>query len=349
MSLKRLIAVVGTMALISIGVAACGGGDDDTTAETAADTSQEAGGSAGGGGSGGTVSITASVPPTDHGWLGAISKNAQAQADEYDDVDFKLLEAADADSQAQQIQQVISEKPDVLVVLPQDGESLTPVAQQAEAAGIPVVNIDRLFTQPDAATATILGDNYQIGILAAEYIADELKCKGNVVEIQGLAGISVTQERTEGFTDQLKKSCPDGGIDVIAQQPGDFDPAKGLTVMENILQSEDQIDAVYTHDDDMAQGVVQAIRNAGRDDEMFLTGVGGSTDAMEQIEEGGLYRATFLYNPNMAATAVTMARLLARGEGFPELVPPEVPRQIVVPAAVVTKDNVAEYKKYAFN
>jgi ribose transport system substrate-binding protein len=348
MSLKRLIAVVGTMALISIGVAACGGGDDDTTAETAADTSQEAGGAAAGGSSG-PVSITASVPPTDHGWLGAISKNAQAQADKYDDVDFKLLEAADADSQAQQIQQVISEKPDVLVVLPQDGESLTPVAQQAEAAGIPVVNIDRLFTQPDAATATILGDNYQIGILAADYIADELKCKGNVVEIQGLAGISVTQERTEGFTDEIKKACPDGGIDVIAQQPGDFDPAKGLTVMENILQSEDQIDAVYTHDDDMAQGVVQAIRNAGRDDEMFLTGVGGSSDAMEQIEEGGLYRATFLYNPNMAATAVTMARLLALGEGFPELVPPEVPRQIIVPAAVVTKDNVGEYKKYAFN
>jgi ribose transport system substrate-binding protein len=348
MSFKRLIAVVGTMALISIGVAACGGGDDDTTAaDTAADTSQEAGAAAGG--TGETVTITASVPPTDHGWLGAISKNAQAQADEYDDVDFKLLEAADADSQAQQIQQVISEKPDVLVVLPQDGEALTPVAQQAEAAGIPVVNIDRLFTQPDAATATILGDNYQIGVLAAEYIADELKCKGNVVEVQGLAGISVTQERTEGFTEQLKKSCPDGGIDVVAQQPGDFDPAKGLTVMENILQSEDQIDAVYTHDDDMAQGVVQAIRNAGRDDEMFLTGVGGSEAAMEQIEEGGLYRATFLYNPNMAATAVTMARLLALGEGFSELVPPEVPRQLIVPAAVVTKDNVSEYKQYAFN
>ena len=72
--------------------------------------------------------------------------------------------------------------------------------------------------------------------------------------------------------------------------------------MENILQAEKQIDAVYTHDDDMAQGVVQAIRNAGREDEMFLTGVGGSQDAMKQIEAGGLYRATFLYNPNMAAT-----------------------------------------------
>ncbi|HEY5976726.1 MAG TPA: substrate-binding domain-containing protein [Solirubrobacterales bacterium] len=346
MSLKRLLVSISVFALLSVGVAACGDSDDSTTSDS---TSPSGSTEAGGKSSGGTVSITASVPPTDHGWLGAVSKNAQAQADEYDDVDFKLLEAADADSQAQQIEQVISEKPDVLVVLPQDGESLTPVAVKAEDAGIPVVNIDRLFTQPDAATATILGDNYQIGVLAAEYISEQLKCKGNVVEIQGLAGISVTSERTEGFEDQLKEECPDGGIKIVASQPGDFNPDTGLKVMENILQSEDQIDAVYTHDDDMAQGVAQAIRNSGREDEMFLTGVGGSADAMAQIEEGGFYKATFLYNPNMAASAVTMARMIALGEGFPELVPPTVPRQIIVPAAVVTKENVDEYKQYAFN
>ena len=161
-----------------------------------------------GGGSGETVSIVASVPPTDHGWLGAISKNAQAAADQYDDVDFELLEAADADSQAQQIEQVISEEPDALVVLPQDGEALTPVAQKAEAAGIPVINVDRLFSEPDAATATILGDNYQIGVLAADYIAEELDCEGNVVEIQGLAGISVTEERTQGFDRRAGQEVP---------------------------------------------------------------------------------------------------------------------------------------------
>ena len=201
------------------------------------------------------------------------------------------------------------------------------MAQKAEAAGIPVINIDRLFTAPDAATATILGDNYQIGVLAADYIAEQLNCKGNVVEIQGLAGISVTDRPLKGFTDELKTTCPDGGIKIVAQQPADFNPDTGLTVMENILQAQTKIDAVYTHDDDMAQGVVQAIRNAGREDEMFLTGVGGSEDAMKQIEEGGLYRATFLYNPNMAASAVNMARLIALGEGFSELVPPEVPRR----------------------
>jgi ribose transport system substrate-binding protein len=350
MSLKRLLTVLAVAALLVLGVAACGDDDDSGngggSGDAAAQTTDDAGTSDS---SGGTVSIVASVPPTDHGWLGAISKNAQAAADRYDDVDFRLLEAADADSQAQQIEQVISDRPDALVVLPQDGAALTPVAQRAEAAGIPVINVDRLFTAPDAATATILGDNYQIGVLAADYIADRLRCEGNVVEIQGLAGISVTTERTRGFVDELRKVCPEGGIEIVARQPGDFNPDTGLRVMETILQAQDQIDAVYTHDDDMAQGVVQAIRNAGRDDEMFLTGVGGSQDAMDQISEGGLYAATFLYNPNMAASAVNMARLIALGEGFPELVPPEVPRQIVVPAATVTQDNVADYEQYAFN
>ncbi len=348
MSLKRLLIAFGLAALLVVGVTACGDDDDDDSG-SGSETSAEAGSDTVAADDGGPVRIVASVPPTDHGWLGAVSKNAQEAADQYDDIEFELLEAADADSQAQQIEQVIPSEPDALVVLPQDGASLTPVAQKAEAAGIPVINVDRLFEAPDAATSTILGDNYQIGVLAADYITEELNCEGNVVEIQGLAGISVTTDRTKGFADEVKKNCPDGGIEIIAQQPGDFNPDTGLEVMENILQAEDQIDAVYTHDDDMAQGVVQAIRNAGRDEEMFLTGVGGSQAAMDQIKEGGLYRATFLYNPAMAASAVNLARLIALGEGLPELVPPEVPRQIVVPAAVVTQDTVADYEQYAFN
>jgi ribose transport system substrate-binding protein len=344
MSRKRLLVSIAALSLVAIGATACG-----TKTVTKTVTVTTGGTTAGGTSTGKKVFIIASVPPTDHGWLGALSKDAKAAAAQWKDVRFELLQAADADSQAQQIEQAIAQKPDALVVLPQDGAALTPVAQKAERAGIRVINVDRLFTAPDAATATVLGDNYQIGVLAATYIADQLKCSGNVVEIQGLAGISVTTDRSKGFSDTLAKKCPGGGIKIVAQQPGDFNPDQGLKVMENILQAQKKIDAVYTHDDDMAQGVVQAIRNANRQDEMFLTGVGGSQDAMKQIQEGGLYRATFLYNPNMAGTAVNMARLIALGQGFSELVPPEVPRQVVVPAAVVTKDNVAKYMKYAFN
>ncbi len=235
------------------------------------------------------------------------------------------------------------------MVLPQDGEALTPVAQKAEAAGIPVINVDRLFSEPDAATATILGDNYQIGVLGGRLHRRGARLRGQRRRDPGTRRNLGDRGSLQGFADELEKVCPDGGVEIVASQPGDFNPDTGLKVMENILSAEDQIDAVYTHDDDMAQGVVQAIRNSGREDEMFLTGVGGSQAAMEQIKEGGLYRATFLYNPNMAASAVNMARLIALGEGFPELVPPEVPRQVIVPAAVVTQENVEEYEQYAFN
>ena len=296
-----------------------------------------------------TVKIAFSAPGADHGWLAAITKNARAEADKLDDVELILTEGTnDSAAQASQIDTLIGQKPDALIVLPHEGAALTPAAQKAMDAGIPVVNLDREFSTPSAYRTWIGGDNYGIGVSAANYIAEQLDCRGNVVEIQGIAGISVTEQRSQGFRDAIQARCQDG-IKIVAQQPADFVPDKGLSVMENILQSQKQIDAVYTHDDDMAQGVVQAIRNAGRDKEMFLTGVGGSEDAMKQIEEGGLYRATFLYNPNMAATAVNMGRALALGQGFPELVPPEVPRQLVVPAAVVTKDNVDDYEQYAFN
>ena len=343
MSFKRqLIAGLAALALVA---AACSDDDDggsagegdETEADTGADTSE----------TGETVTIAASVPPTDHGWLGQIAAKAQEAADQWDDVEFRLVEAADADSQASQIQTLINEQPDALVVLPYDGEQLTPVAEQAMEAGIPVINVDRLFASPDAARATILGDNYEIGVKAAEFLAEQLDCEGNVVEIQGIAGISVTQDRTQGFADTIEELCGNG-INIVAQQPADFLPDLGLEVMEAILQANDDIDAVYTHDDDMAEGVVAAIENAGREDEMILTGAGGSCAAFDRIESGGLYAATYLYSPTMAGSAVNMARLIAQGRGFADLVEPEVPSEIVVPPTEVTQDNIGDLRDLCF-
>ena len=349
MKIRHLVALLVVPALI---VAGCSGDDDDDDAGgtgdgSATEAEEEASGGDEGSGSGETVTIVASVPPTDHGWLGQIAAKAQEAADSHDDVEFRLLEAADADSQASQIETVINEQPDVLVVLPYDGDQLTPVAEAAMEAGIPVVNVDRLFATPEAARATILGDNYDIGVKAARFIAERLDCSGNVVEIQGIAGISVTNDRTAGFADTIEVLCSDG-IQIVAQQPADFRPDVGLQVMEAILQANDDIDAVYTHDDDMADGVVAAIENAGREDEMFLTGVGGSCAAFDRIEAGGLYASTYLYSPTMAGSAVNMARLIALGEGFADLVEPEVPSRIVVPPTEVVQDNVADLRDLCF-
>jgi ribose transport system substrate-binding protein len=340
---RQLMAGVAALALIA---AACSDDDDDGSAGAGDETEADAGGDSSE--TGETVTIAASVPPTDHGWLGQIAAKAQEAADQWDDVEFRLVEAADADSQASQIQTLINEEPDALVVLPYDGEQLTPVAEQAMEAGIPVINVDRLFASPDAARATILGDNYEIGVKAAEYLAEQLECEGNVVEIQGIAGISVTTDRTQGFADTIEELCGNG-INIVAQQPADFLPDMGLEVMEAILQANDQIDAVYTHDDDMAEGVVAAIENAGREDEMILTGAGGSCAAFDRIESGGLYAATYLYSPTMAGSAVNMARLIAQGRGFSDLVEPEVPSQIVVPPTEVIQDNVDDLRDLCFD
>ena len=224
-------------------------------------------------------------------------------------------------------------------MLPNEGDALTPVALKAMEAGIPVVNVDREFAEAGAYRTLITGDNYGIGYQAGNYFADELKCEGNVAEIQGIAGISVTEDRSKGFKDALQRRCK-GGIKIVASQPADFLPDKGLSVMENILQAQKDLDAVYTHDDDMAEGVVAAIENAGREGDMFLTGAGGSKAAMDRIKAGGLYRATFLYNPSMSSSAINLARLIAQGSGLSDLAEPEVPSKITVTATTVTKENV---------
>jgi ribose transport system substrate-binding protein len=325
---------------------ACENGGDDDAADDSASEEEASGGQEESGGDG-TVTIAFSAPGADHGWLAAITENARAEAEEWDDVELVLTEGTnDSAAQQAQVEQLIAQDPDVLVILPHEGDALTPIALDAMQAGIPVVNVDRAFSTAQAYRTWIGGDNYGIGVQAGNYFAEELGCQGNVVEIQGLAGIQVTEQRSQGFRDAIEQ-C-DGGIEIVASQPADFLPDVGQDVMETILNANPQIDAVYTHDDDMAVGVVAAIENAGRADEMFLTGAGGSTAAMEAIQEGGLYRATFMYNPSMSASAVRLARLIALSEGMEDLVEPDVPSYIQLPASTVTADNVDQFIDLGF-
>ena len=342
---RRQHQILGMVAVTALMLAACESGDDD---DASSNSSSDGASDETTVNEGERITIAFSAPGADHGWLAAITDNAEAEAARYDDVDFVLLEGTnDSAAQVSQVEQLIADDPDVLVILPHEGGPLTPVALEAMEQGIPVVNLDREFASEGAFRTWIGGDNYGIGVSAATFLAEKLDCEGNVVEIQGLAGISVTEERTAGFADTIDQLCGDG-IKVVAQQPADFLPDKGLEVMETILQAEPNIDAVYTHDDDMAMGVVSAIENAGREDEMILTGAGGSRDAMERIQQGGLYAATFLYNPSMSASAVRVARLIALGQGFEELVEPEVPSRIELPATTVTKDNVDDFIDLGF-
>ena len=233
MTRQRRIRIVGILAVAALLLGACESGDDDDSGSDEADGGEEASGVQ----EGETVRIAFSAPGADHGWLAAITENAEEEAASFDDVEFVLLEGTnDSAAQVSQVEQLMADDPHALIILPHEGDPLTPVALEAMERGIPVVNVDREFATEGAYRTWIGGDNYGIGVSAANFIAEQLDCQGNVVEIQGLAGISVTEERTAGFGDTISQLCGDG-IQIVAQQPADFLPDQGLEVMETILQA----------------------------------------------------------------------------------------------------------------
>jgi ribose transport system substrate-binding protein len=296
---------------------------------------------------GDTVTIGFSAPAADHGWMAGITEAARAEADKYDDVELNVAEGTnDVSAQIAQVETFINDGVDAIVLLPFDGAALTPVALKAMEAGIPVINVDREFDSPFAARATVLGDNYGMGVSAGTYVCSQLADKPDAVvaEIAGIDSLPLTQDRSQGFADALA----DCGLDVDNRVAADFTVEGGEEAASNLLQAAPQIDAIWNHDDDQGVGVLAAINNAGRD-EFFMVGGAGSANAMRSIQAGdSVLQATVIYPSTQAADGVRLARLLAQDKSLSDLVEVEIPREIVLNAPVVTKDNVDDYIDTAF-
>jgi ribose transport system substrate-binding protein len=294
-----------------------------------------------------TVTIGFSAPAADHGWMAAITNGAKAQADKYKDVKLDVAEGTnDVNTQISQVETFINQKVDAIVLLPFDGAALTPVAQKAMDAGIPVINVDRQFDSVTAARATVLGDNYGMGLSAGTYICSRLKNKPNAVvaEIAGIDSLPLTQDRSRGFKDALS-SC---GLKVTNRVAAEFTVESGEEAASNLLQAAPHIDAIWNHDDDQGVGVLAAIKNSGRK-EFFMVGGAGSANAMRSIKAGdSVLQATVIYPSTQAADGVRLARLLGQNKALSDLVEVQVPKQIVLSAPVVTKDNVDKYLSSAF-
>jgi ribose transport system substrate-binding protein len=297
--------------------------------------------------SGDTVSIAFSAPAADHGWIAGITESARAEAEKYDDIDFQVAEGTnDVSTQISQVETFINEGVDAIVLLPFDGAALTPVALQAMEAGITVINVDREFDDPAASRATILGDNYGMGVSAGAYICSRLEDKPDAVvaEIAGIDSLPLTQDRSQGFADALAE-C---GLEVSNRVAAEFTVESGEEVTANLLQAAPQIDAIWNHDDDQGVGVLAAINNAGRD-EFFMVGGAGSANAMREIQGGqSVLEATVIYPHTQAADGIALARLLVQGKSLSDLSSQGVPQRIVLDAPVVTADNVDQYIDAAF-
>lgn len=318
---------------------------------------QETGTGGGGGGNNAAVSdndapgedmvIGFSAPAADHGWMGAITKAAIAEADEYSDVELRVAEGTnDVNVQISQIEGFINDGVDAIVLLPFDGAALTEVATEAMEKGIVVINVDREFDSPFAARATILGDNYGMGVSAGTYICEQLADKPDAVvaEIAGIDSLPLTQDRSRGFADALD-GC---GLSVSNRVAADFTVQGGEAAAANLLQAAPQIDAIWNHDDDQGVGVLAAIENAGRD-EFFMVGGAGSANVMRAIQEDNtVLKATVIYPSTQAADGIKLARLAVQNKSMSDLASIGVPRQVQLYAPVVTKENVDQYIDSAF-
>ncbi len=221
-----------------------------------------------------------------------------------------------AEKQSADVDDMIARGIKVLLLTPLTADALTPAAQRALDAGIKVVTMDRGVNTP--VTQHIGADNKLIGRKAAEYVANTILGGkgGNIIEIQGVLGASATTDRHDAFVAWLEQNAPN--VKIIASQTGEYRREPALKFMEDELQrfGKGEFDVVYTHNDEMALGAVQALEQAGRLKEAKVVGIDGQNEAIQAIKDGKI-AVTFTYD-NAGKEACQAAAKLLNGETIPD-------------------------------
>lgn len=247
--------------------------------------------------------------------------------------------AQDSSRQVSQVQQFITQGVDILIVSPNESDPLTPPVQQACDAGIPVIVLDRTVNT-DCIAAFIGGDNVAIGRAAGELALELLPDGGTVVELRGILSNQPQIDRDQGFRDAIAEN-PD--IEIVKDQEAKWVKEEGTKVMQQWLQSGEQIDLVYAHNDPMALGAYLAAAAAGQEGDIAFIGIDGLAipdGGIRAVEQGQL-DGTFIY-PTGAKEAVDTVMKMIAGEEFGS--------NQTLPTEAVTKDNAAEvYERYDFS
>ncbi len=269
--------------------------------------------------------------PNNQAWLEGIERECEY----YSNITVQSFNGnSSAEEQVKIMSEVINQEYDAIIIQCSDGAALADSVTQAEEAGIPVVtlNLDANCTH----SALVQALDYDAGRLVADEIAAATNEQGKVVIIQGIAGVSRTDNLEKGFRDTLADKYPN--MEIIASQAADFEKEKATTVMNSFLSQFDQIDGVFAINDAMAEGASLAAQNAGRLEEMVIWGADGEKDALAMIEEGTLTGTIYTNSWDQGSTAAKVA-LLMIGSEYSSHVLTKTP-QVMMEPVVATKDTV---------
>jgi ribose transport system substrate-binding protein len=281
------------------------------------------------------TTIAVSIPAADHGWTGGVVFHAQRVA--------KLLEAShpglkiivktspDGASQANALEDLVVQGIDALVVLPHNPDELTASIRDVKSKGIFVTIVDRALSDTSFQDLYVGGNNPALGAAAGDYIKEHTP-NAQVVVIRGLP-IPIDQMRQDGFDEAIKGS----GVKVLEKQFGNWSRDDAFKVMQDYLTKYPKIDVVWCQDDDMAVGVLEAIKQANRTDIQYVIAGAGMKEMVKKVMDGDkMIPVDVAYPPSMVGTAeeLTVAGLM-------DQVP--VHGTYILDATLITKDNAKDW------
>jgi galactofuranose transport system substrate-binding protein len=321
------LCVLLSLALVALGLAGC---------------RKEGGGGGSAGGAGGGKRVGFSQTENDGPWRIAETKSMQDEAARRG---YELIVTdarGDTANQVSNLEDLIAQRVDAIFLAPREAQGFEGPLQAARDAGIPVFLIDRELSgaQPGRDYVTFIGSNFiEEGRRAGEWLAKQTNGKAGIIELLGTAGSSVANDRHQGFADAIK-GHPE--MRIIASQDANFTRAQGQRVMENLIQAHGSaITAVYTHNDEMALGAIQALKtrnmNPGKD--VLVVSVDGQKSALEAITRGEM-NATVECNPRFGPIAFDTLEKFRRGE--------QIPPKIIVPDRFFDASNAAQFVAEAY-
>ncbi|MDB5240889.1 MAG: periplasmic binding protein/LacI transcriptional regulator [Spirosoma sp.] len=235
--------------------------------------------------------------------------------------------------QVEQVESFIAQNVDAIIMNPCEVEASSPAVTKALAAKIPIINVNsETSIKPSAFVGS---DDVESARIAMKFIADKLGGKGNVLMIHGYMGQAAQIKREQGAREVLKQYP---GLKLLAHQTGEWDRAKGMSLMENWIQSYgSQINAVFAHNDEMGLGAVKALTDAGLKAKVIVVSIDAIPDALQAVKKGTLDATVFQNAEQQGSKAIETAIKAANGQAYD--------KQTLIPFQLVTKENVAKFLK----